>query len=120
MPKPETLDPLAAGQAIKDAFLEYLETTHEPRDHARRAEFRLALTDRFKLSRGPFLQAAAPYQASGSISGLVADGILSEEFLRLPDDVFPADRPLYTHQEHAIRKMIRRRNLVVATGTGSG
>ena len=67
MPPPRTLDPLAAGEAIKDAFLQYLETTHEPRNPALRAEFKAALTDRFRLSRGPFLQAAAPYQASVSI-----------------------------------------------------
>ena len=59
MPPPRTLDPLSAGEAIKDAFLQYLETTHEPRNPALRAEFKAALTDRFRLSRGPFLQAAA-------------------------------------------------------------
>ena len=120
MSPPTTLDPLAAGEAIKDAFLQYLETTHEPRDPALRAEFKAALTDRFRLSRGPFLQAAAPYQASVSINDLVTDGVLSDEFDRLPSDVFPADRPLYTHQDRAIRKMTAGRNLIVATGTGSG
>src|SRR5262249_30083890 len=39
----------------------------------------------------------------------------------LHSDALPLDRPLYLHQEQAIRKAIAgRRNLVVATGTGSG
>src|SRR5690606_38479326 len=37
-----------------------------------------------------------------------------------PDDALPADRPLYAHQEEALRATRSGRNLVVATGTGSG
>ncbi|MBY8854650.1 DEAD/DEAH box helicase, partial [Saccharothrix sp. MB29] len=32
----------------------------------------------------------------------------------------PLDRPLYRHQEQALHKAAQGRNLVVATGTGSG
>jgi ATP-dependent helicase YprA (DUF1998 family) len=117
---PGILDPLVAGDAIKKSFLDYLDTTHEPRDLTLRVAFRSALKERFRLSRGPFLQAAAPFQASKSISDLVDEEVLSQAFRRLPSDAFPIDRPLYNHQVKAIKKMSKGRNLIVATGTGSG
>ena len=38
----------------------------------------------------------------------------------IPEHGYPLDRPLYLHQQTAIEKAIAGRNLVVATGTGSG
>ena len=47
--------------------------------------------------------------------------MLARRFARLCSDEFlPFTRPLYVHQERAIRKAVDGRNLVVATGTGSG
>jgi hypothetical protein len=46
--------------------------------------------------------------------------VLGPEFTRFFGPALPADRPLYLHQEQAIRKAAEGRNLVVATGTGSG
>ena len=43
-----------------------------------------------------------------------------KRFLQLPADAFPIERNLYVHQEDAITKLLRNRNVVVATGTGSG
>ena len=37
-----------------------------------------------------------------------------------PAGPLPLDRPLYRHQEQAIRKITAGRNVIVATGTGSG
>jgi ATP-dependent helicase YprA (DUF1998 family) len=49
------------------------------------------------------------------------DGILHPGFRELCSEALPLDRPLYVHQEQAIVKVVRDgRNLVVATGTGSG
>ena len=39
---------------------------------------------------------------------------------RLEEGGFPLQRGLYVHQEHAIRKAVSGRNLVIASGTGSG
>src|SRR5690606_23425070 len=38
----------------------------------------------------------------------------------LAGPALPLDRPLYRHQDQAIRKATAGRNIVVATGTGSG
>jgi len=40
--------------------------------------------------------------------------------MQLDPEVLPVTRPLYAHQEEALRKAARKRNLVIATGTGSG
>ena len=46
--------------------------------------------------------------------------MLADGFAELGSDALPLDRPLYVHQEQAIRKAAAGRNVVVATGTGSG
>ena len=46
--------------------------------------------------------------------------MLHPAFAALGGPALPLDRPLYAHQEQAIRKAAAGRNLVVATGTGSG
>ena len=45
--------------------------------------------------------------------------LVSTEFYKLKKH-FPLDRTLYIHQETAIRKVIEGKNVIVATGTGSG
>ena len=46
--------------------------------------------------------------------------MLSPAFRKLGSDALPFDRPLHAHQEQAIRKVTAGRNVIVATGTGSG
>jgi len=51
----------------------------------------------------------------------VEEGILHKNFMKLDSEALPVDRALYLHQEIAIRKAVKyKRNLVIATGTGSG
>jgi ATP-dependent helicase YprA (DUF1998 family) len=115
------LDPLEATRRIERRYRGYLESTFRPQDDHLRREFERALADDFTLTRGPFLQASAPFEVGSSVSDLVRTGVLHEGFSRLEDDAFPIHRPLYRHQDEAIRKaVVERRNLVVSTGTGSG
>jgi ATP-dependent helicase YprA (DUF1998 family) len=52
---------------------------------------------------------------------LINEGVLPPGFRALPARTFPLDRALHKHQEVAIRRAVtHQRNLVVATGTGSG
>jgi hypothetical protein len=66
------------------------------------------------------LEATPPYATGASLRDLISGGILPRGFARLGGPALPLDRPLYAHQEQAIRKAAAGRNLVVATGTGSG
>src|SRR5690606_29524672 len=71
-------------------------------------------------SRRPCLTASPPSARAASVPARVAEGALAPRFAELPPSVLPPSRPLYVHQERAIRHLIAGRNAIVATGTGSG
>ena len=114
-----TLDPIEAASKIGDSYLRYLKSRHALRDPDLRSAFHHAL-EAFQLTKGPLLQVSAPYQTGSSLTDLIAGQYLNQGFLEIPTDAFPAERPLYRHQELAITKLLSGRNLIVATGTGSG
>ena len=59
--------------------------------------------------------------SGASVADFIDEGLLSPRFRQFSESAFPIERPLYLHQEQAIRRAVAGcRNLVVATGTGSG
>lgn len=74
------------------------------------------------LVAGPILESSPPLRPGASIKDLVEQGVLSPRWLhRRMEHGLPIDRPLYMHQSKAAEHIVGRgRNLVVATGTGSG
>lgn len=114
------MNPLEAAQRIEASYRRYLETTFAPRRDDLRREFTRAL-GRARLTEGPYLEATAPYEAGPSLRDLVREGLLHPAFEGLDSEHLPLERPLHRHQAEAIRKAVAgHRNLVVATGTGSG
>ena len=71
-------------------------------------------------TKGPLLEATPPYRTGATLRDLIGEGVLDPAFARLGGPALPLGRPLYLHQEQALRKAAAGRNLVVATGTGSG
>ena len=116
-----SLDPLRTTDSIKQAYLRYL-TTAFPLSKASLAEqFQQQLSGADRFVKGPFLEATPPFQTGCSLNELIDEGVLAGGFREIQAEGLPLDRPLYVHQEQAIRKITAdRRNLVVATGTGSG
>jgi ATP-dependent helicase YprA (DUF1998 family) len=115
------LDPLRACERISLSYQRYLTSTFAPRRADLRQAFDAALGTEIRLTKGPFLQASPPFAQGASIDDLVAEGVLAPEFRRINADSFPTARKLHLHQEQAIRQSVTSdRNLVVATGTGSG
>lgn len=112
--------PIAAAKSIGESFRRYLKSRYSPADASLREEVHLALEERFQSEKGPFRQPTPAYTPGAPLRDLVSSDLLHERFAQLDPDVFPSDRPLYQHQENALRKAVERRNLVVATGTGSG
>lgn len=103
---------------IEQRYRRYLKTTFYFKDPELRGSFAQAL-DSGHLSKGPYLEATpvfkpgqTPRELFQSLPGFQSD----ERFLK----AVQGDRPLYQHQEEAIRKVFEGRNVVVATGTGSG
>nr|WP_246497430.1 DEAD/DEAH box helicase [Sphaerisporangium rubeum] len=98
-------------------YLRSLLPVREPRIAAALAE---EITRSTMLTKGPLLEATPPYRTGATLGQLIDEGVLGPEFRTLTGPDLPVDRPLYKHQENALRKATKGRNLVVATGTGSG
>lgn len=116
---PTALEPIEASHAIGDSYIRYLKARYAPRDERLRSELHSALDKRL-LSTGPFLQASPAYQPGPSLDALISEGLLHSRLRDLDPDNLPPERPLHWHQEQALRKSAADRNLVIATGTGSG
>lgn len=116
-----TLDPLSVSDAVADTYRRYLGSLITPADPklATALDKAVEREARTGLTKGPFLHVQPPYSKGSSLSVLMDEGVLAPGFSRLGAH-FPADRSLYVHQEQSIRAVARGRNVVVATGTGSG
>ncbi|HKZ41528.1 MAG TPA: DEAD/DEAH box helicase, partial [Candidatus Hodarchaeales archaeon] len=116
-----SLDPIKTTQAITDSYLNYLSTTFRLKDSDLQRQFEQSLRIPDKFVNGPILEATPPFETSATIEELIESGSLSPRFRDLNTKRLPLDRPLYYHQQQAIEKSVQyRRNIVVATGTGSG
>jgi len=117
----QAIHPLDATRKLSEDYARYLRTIYFFRDEELREQFQRALAAPDFLVRGPILEAAPPFRLGRSIAGLVEAGVLHRDFRQLCSPALPYDRPLYLHQEQAITKVVTQgRNIVVATGTGSG
>lgn len=120
-------NPVIASKNIKEEFISYIETRYRFIDQGLNEQFKNELNK--IISSELFLEINDVFKKGKSISELIEEGILSPLFINLeknkPDNklyshVLPINRPLYEHQENAIRKIVDGQNLVISTGTGSG
>jgi ATP-dependent helicase YprA (DUF1998 family) len=117
----QPIHPLDATRKLSEDYARYLRTIYFFRDAELRGQFQKALETPGFLVRGPILEAAPPFRLGRSIRKLVEAGVLHRDFGQLCSAALPYDRPLYLHQDEAITKVAAySRNVVVATGTGSG
>ncbi len=114
------LDPIATSDAISRDYRRYLNSLLPLRDPVLGGALQACIDSTSVLTKGPFLEATPPYRSGSSIRDLIDEGVLPKGFSSLASDEMPQDRPLYVHQERALRKVASGRNVVVATGTGSG
>ncbi|HHW74589.1 MAG TPA: DEAD/DEAH box helicase [Firmicutes bacterium] len=116
-----SIDPIKATEAINRSYLNYLDTTFHLRDEGLRKMFRQELYRPGRFVKGPILEATPPFMGDITLHDLIDEGLMVDSFRLLASESLPLERPLYRHQEMAIRKIISgKRNIVVATGTGSG
>src|SRR3989304_845881 len=113
-----SMDLIALSNEVQERYRRYLKTTFYFRDPDLRESFEDALNSGH-LSKGPYLE-ATPVFKQGQTPQTLFPGLLGltpdEWFMKAID----GGRPLYRHQEEAIRQVFEGRNAVVATGTGSG
>ena len=70
------------------------------------------------LFKGPYVNLDLPFQRGKNLQQLIDDGTLCKSFSMLGD--MNLTRPLYSHQEEAIRLIGSGHSAVITTGTGSG
>jgi ATP-dependent helicase YprA (DUF1998 family) len=117
----QTINPISATQKIRTDYLRYLRTAFPVLDSDLQNDFWQALQEPEMLVKGPILEATPEYQTGRTIENFVREGVLDSGFHDLCGPNLPVSRPLYLHQDQAIEKLVSGgRNLVVATGTGSG
>lgn len=115
-----SLDPIRTTQAITDSYLNYLSTTFRLKDPDLQRQLEQSLRIPDKFVKGPILEATPPFETDASIEELIHLGVLSPRFRDLQTEKL-LNRPLYFHQQQAIEKSaVHKRNIVVASGTGSG
>lgn len=112
-------DPIRTAAGLEEAYRTYLASTLRFGHPELQKQFKEQMLDKGFLSKGPLLEATPPYLLGAAVQDLVAEGVLSSGLLRLGPEL-PSARPLYTHQEAAIRGASAGRNQVIVTGTGSG
>ena len=109
--------PVEASEHITKKYKRYLKTIFSIDNDIYNKQFHDLLSDQKSLAAGPFLDVSDSFEKGKSISELIEEGILAEGFKKIN---IPIERPLYRHQEEAIRKVSQNNNLIVSTGTGSG
>lgn len=115
------IDPIKVTQNIRESYIRYLTSTFRLRDPGLRKLFHQE-ADRFCFTNGPILEATPPFKNGCYLKDLVQKGLLTGELENFVYDSLPylREKPLYLHQQEAIKKILSGRNIVIASGTSSG
>lgn len=111
------LNPIERSQYIDARYKEYLKSSFEFGKSDLQKLF-IEELEKEKLFKGPYVDLSFPFQRGKNLDSLIAEGVVCESFRRLEDINFT--RPLYSHQEEAIRHIGSGRSAIITTGTGSG
>ncbi len=116
-----SLNPVLTSQKIFARYVSYITTTFHLKNEELNNQIYTALKEESKFFKGPIIEATPPFLNGKTIEQLIKNGTLTQEFYNLQAKSLPLDRNLYLHQEESILKICKeKRNIVVATGTGSG
>jgi len=115
------INPLKITSEVTDVYKRYLTTVFRLRDPVLRNLF-FQEVENFGFINGPLLEATPPFEKGCFLKDLINKGIQGKELEPFIYDALPElkENPLYSHQERAIGKIMNGRNVVIASGTGSG
>lgn len=93
--------PVIASEHIKEKYYRYLKTSFKLGEPYKK-EFESLLENQDAFAKGPYLDVTDAFQKGMSITELIQEGVLPNSFSRINMNL---TRPLYLHQEKAIRKI---------------
>jgi ATP-dependent helicase YprA (DUF1998 family) len=116
-------NPIALGRTLEGTIRRYMQASlpvslKYPR---LREQITVALGEKDRLVKGPFVEALSDFVKAASLKDLVTGNpaLLHSDFERLPANEY--ERSLHQHQASALQAIIgEQQNAIVATGTGSG
>lgn len=113
---------MEAADAVTEAYGTFLASSFTPRRKEIAAAYAEALRNSIntQATASLVLEPKRTFKQGARVSDLIEEGTLAPEFSSLVDtgEIFPS---LYNHQERSIRATVdEMRNVVIATGTGSG
>lgn len=111
------LNPIERSNYIDRRYKEYLRSSFDFGKSKLQKLF-LEQLEKEKLFKGPYVDLSFPFERGKNLDSLIDEGVVCESFRKLKDINFI--RPLYSHQEEAIRLIGRGRSAIITTGTGSG
>ncbi|MBI4871606.1 MAG: DEAD/DEAH box helicase [Candidatus Riflebacteria bacterium] len=119
------LNPLRFTSTLVETFRRYLFTAHPLGDSEQplREAFWQALGQEYPFSSGPYFHCVPTYARGCSVQELISNArppSLHPRLAELPRPAFDPARRLYKHQVDALTALQGGRNLLVASGTGSG
>lgn len=111
------LNPVEKSQYINKRYKEYLKSSFEFGKSNLQKLF-VEQLEKEKLFKGPYVDMSFPFKRGHNLDALIDEGVVCKSFYKLNDINFV--RPLYSHQEEAIRLIGSGRSAIITTGTGSG
>ena len=101
-----TLDPLDVSALISGTYRRYLRSLLPIRDSGLADALSAQIESSPLLAKGPLLEITPPYRTGSTPRELVEEGVLARGFTAADAPSVHLDRPLYLHQEQAIRKAV--------------
>jgi len=114
------INPVETTNNIREEYTKYLKSMFLFKDKELREVADKAIEQNKKdLVKGPYLESTARYKTGSTLQELINNGVLHRDFKNLASAI--GGYSLHLHQEEAIKKaVVDNKNLIVATGTGSG
>jgi len=115
------INPIKMVEEVLEKYRNYLLTTFHLSDPELYEQFKEEIGKENALCKGPYIERLTRYRRGKTIGDLVREGVLSDHFSRISEKALPIGRPLYIHQELAVRKaVLQSKSFIVSAGTGSG
>jgi len=118
------VNPIKFTRNLFNTYKRYLYSFVSISDSELRDLYWKALDNRsYEYFKGPYIQCSPQYKTSLTLQELMNNTkppFLDRKLISCNKEYFNPNRPLYTHQVKALEMIQKGKNVVIATGTGSG